>query len=120
MSLTISVHQRDPDSGELGPGLVVETGADLAGFESWRTSVYGSAAVRRRGAYFLPQLARSDLMLEGNDLVLFRTECASLLSDIAQLGADLGIDVERLRFRLSNILAATDQAIAIRGVVRLS
>ena len=109
MTLAISVHQRDPHSGDLGPNLLVEIGADLAGFEVWRTSVYGSAAVRQRGARFLPQLARGDLMLEGSDLVTFRKECADLIRDVAQLSSDLKVDVETLRFRLSNIAAATDQ-----------
>jgi hypothetical protein len=99
---------------------VVETGADLAGFESWRTAVYGSASVRRRGAIFLPRLAGADLLLEGDDLIPFRAECASLLRDVVQLGADLGIDVERLRFRISNIAAAAEQAISIGGVVWIS
>ena len=120
MTLVVSVHQRDPDSGELGPDLVAKSGAELAGFEAWRTSVYGSAAMRRRGAHFLPQLSRGDLVLEGNDLIPFLKECVDLLRDVAQLSSDLGINVETLGFRLSNIAAATNQAISIAGVVWIS
>lgn len=35
--------------------------SDLAGFESWRTSVWGSESVRALGARFFPTLARGDL-----------------------------------------------------------
>jgi hypothetical protein len=118
--LVVSVHQRDPVSGELGPDLVTETGAELAGFEAWRSSVYGSAAVRERGSHFLPQLARADLVLEGDDLIAFQKECAVLLRDVVDVSSDLNVDVETLRFRLSNIAAATDRAIAIGGVVWIS
>jgi hypothetical protein len=50
-----------------GPDLVTETGAELAGFEAWRSSVYGSAVVRQRGSRFLPQLAIADLVVETDD-----------------------------------------------------
>ncbi len=99
---------------------MTETGAELAGFEAWRSSVYGSAAVRERGSHFLPQLARADLVLEGDDLIAFQKECAVLLRDVVDVSSDLNVDVETLRFRLSNIAAATDRAIAIGGVVWIS
>ncbi|WP_230423502.1 hypothetical protein [Streptomyces radicis] len=35
--------------------------SDLAGFERWRTTVWGSDAVRSLGARFLPVLAEADL-----------------------------------------------------------
>jgi hypothetical protein len=120
VTLVVSVHERDPISGELGPDLVTGTGAELAGFEAWRSSVYGSAAVRRRGSQFLPRLAGADLLLEGDDLIAFQKECAVLLREIVELSADLDVDAETLRFRLSNIAAATEQAIAIGGVVWIS
>jgi hypothetical protein len=120
VTLAISVHQRDPNSGELGPDLVVEIGADLAGFENWRTAVYGAAAVQQRGARFLPRLATGDLTIEGADLLVFREECTVLLRDVAQLAIDLGVGVETLRFRIANMVAATDQAISVGGVVWIS
>lgn len=120
MTLLVSVHRRDALSGELGPDLVTATGAELAGFEAWRSSVYGSAAVRRRGSHFLPQLASADLVLEGADLTAFQKECAALLRDVVELSAELSVNVETLRYRLSNIASATEQAIAIDGVVWIS
>ena len=117
MTLSVSVHQRDADTGELGPDLVAEAGAGLGGFEVWRTSVYGSDAVRRRGAHFLPQLASANLMLEGDELALFRAECVGLIGDVQQLGIELGVGPETLSHRLSNFVAAADQAMLVGGVV---
>lgn len=120
MTLVVSVHQCDPGSGEVGPSLALKPGAELAGFEVWRTAVYGSAAMRRRGARFLPQLATSDLLLESSDLLAFQQECADLLRDIGPLSAELGLDVQTLKLRLSNIAAAVDRAISIGGFVWIS
>jgi len=120
VTLAISVHQRIAGSGELGPNLVIEPGADLAGWEVWRASVYGSAAVRRRGARFLPQLAHADLVVEGDELFAFREECLALLGDVGTLASELEVDLEALRFRLSNIAAATERAISSGGVVWIS
>jgi hypothetical protein len=119
MSLDVSVHRRDPTSGELGPDLVVETGANLAGFENWRTNVYGSHSVRQR-ARFLPQLATGDLVIEGADLVPLLEECVHVLRDIDAIANDVEVDVETLRFRVANIAAATARAISISGVVWIS
>ena len=120
MSLAVSVHQRDPESGKLGPDLVVGPGASLAGFEVWRASVYGSDSVRRRGARFLPQLASGDLLVEGETLAPFKAECAGLVADAEQLSAELGIDAETLKNRFSNLAAAADQATLVAGVVWIS
>jgi len=120
VTLSIGVHRFDPNSGELGPDLIVEPGAALAGFEIWRTSVYGSASVRQRGARFLPQLATGDLLIEGADLFAFQEECAFILRNVVEVASDVGVDVETLRFRLSNMVAAADQAISIGGAVWIS
>jgi len=120
VTLTVSVHQRAPDSGELGPDLLVDAGAELAGFEAWRTSVYGSEAIIQRGARFLPRLVSADLIIEGSDLIPFQAECTGLIRDVERLGAELGIDAGTLRLRLSNVAAATKRAILIGGVVWIS
>jgi len=120
MTLAISVHQRTAGSDELGPNLVTETGAELAGWEVWRSSVYGAAAVGRRGARFLPRLASADLVVEGDELFAFQKECQALLSDVGSLALELQVDVEALRFRLSNIASAIDCALSIGGVVWIS
>lgn len=92
----------------------------LAGFEVWRTTVYGSVAVRLRGAHFLPRLAHQDLMVEGEDLVAFVSECAILLAEVGSIAAEIDVDVETLRFRITNLLRAAEKAQTIQGVVWVS
>lgn len=82
--------------------------------------VYGSAAVRLRGAHFLPELAHQDLMIEGADVVVFISECAALLADIDSLAAETCVGVEDLRFRITNLLRAAEKAQTIHGVVWIS
>ncbi|MCM6778442.1 hypothetical protein NDR87_33650 [Nocardia sp. CDC159] len=51
---------------------------NLAGFESWRTEVWGSAAVRELGARFFPVLAEDNLWVEPDEVLEFAGECARL------------------------------------------
>ena len=62
----------------------VAAGHDLAGFESWRRSVWGSQLVRSLGAEFFPWLAHGDLRVEPGEVALFASECA-LLRDHLEL-----------------------------------
>ena len=60
---------------------VPEGVSDLAGFESWRTTVWGSEAVRSLGAEFFPVLATGDLTVPPEQVPDFRRECAALRAD---------------------------------------
>src|SRR4051794_36180281 len=57
---------------------VPEGSYDLAGFESWRQEVWGSAATIALGAHFLPQLDGSDLYVQPDEVDAFAAECALL------------------------------------------
>lgn len=46
-----------------------------AGFESWRTEVWGSPQVRALGAEFCPRLAAGDLFIESAQVRRFQSEC---------------------------------------------
>jgi hypothetical protein len=117
VTLAVSVHRVDPTTGALGPDLIAEPGADLGGCEGWRTKVYASGPVRRRGATFLPTLANANLSIEGSHLDLFRAECARLLVDATDLSAELGVDPDSLAHRLRNFVHACDLARTVEGVV---
>jgi len=82
--------------------------------------VYGSPAMKRCGALILPRLATGDLLIEGPELLVFQQECQLVLRHVAVLAAELGLDVEQLRFRLSNIANGADLAVSIGGVVWVS
>ncbi|MFE7395037.1 hypothetical protein ACFU9K_49015, partial [Streptomyces sp. NPDC057582] len=51
---------------------VPEGCSDLAGFERWRTSVWGSEVVRSLGATFFPVLADADLQVAAGQVPEFR------------------------------------------------
>jgi hypothetical protein len=89
---------------------------ELAGFESWRTSVWGSEAVKQLGLTLLPSLAVRDLYVSGQALddldEEVRTLQDSLRSVVNALLAD-GVHIvasvdpyETVRSRLANIAEA--------------
>ena len=120
MTLSVTVHRRDPETGDLVQEPDDQPGATLAGFESWRQVVYGSPAIKDRGARLLPHLESNDLFIEGADLAELRMEVRRLLADVEVIAIETGTDFEMLRFRLANLLKAADRAEAIGGIVWIS
>jgi hypothetical protein len=60
--------------------------SELAGFENWRTEVWGSAAVCALGATVFPQLAVRDLyVMPGRQLNDFRRECRLLRAHLDEI-----------------------------------
>lgn len=139
MSLIVSVFVKD------GVGAAVpdkEAGSSLAaGFENWRTRVWGSAQVRALGAKYFPRLAGSDLYVDAGDVAAFLRECALLREhlDVIAAAVDLscqpGIAVStatgsvtavagspevfrgQVSLHLANIEAAARHALEIGGYV---
>jgi hypothetical protein len=72
VSLRVYVVVPDADGREskLGESLA-------AGFESWRTHVWGSAQVRALGAEFFPRLASGNTVrIQAHQVAAFQRECA--------------------------------------------
>jgi hypothetical protein len=115
---------------------------ELAGFENWRTEVWGSAAVRALGATIFPQLAVRDLhVMPGRQLNDFRRECRLLrahldeIADAVDLTSQQGITITKtgvikpgetreafraaLSQHLANIEAAIRRAKKVRGGVSI-
>ncbi|SEF54313.1 hypothetical protein SAMN05216223_101285 [Actinacidiphila yanglinensis] len=120
------------DVFQVGPGgaaqvLDVPPGcSDLAGFERWRTTVWGSDAARSLGARFLPVLAEGDLYVWPGQVGEFLDECALLRAGLDALvpglaGADPGRAPaehrRRISARLANIEAAARRALREDGGV---
>jgi hypothetical protein len=129
-------------SGQIETLPEVPDASQLAGFENWRTEVWGSAAVRALGATIFPQLAVRDLyVMPGRQLNDFRRECRLLrahldeIADAVDLTTQQGITVtttgvirpgesrEALRAalsqRLTNIEAAIRRAKKVHGGVSI-
>ena len=93
---------------------LIEIGSpeSMAGPESFRTSFYGSAEMRALGATLLPELAKSDLWVERDDLNQLEREVQVALTHFqSHLHSDTYVH------RLQNILAAIEIAKAKNGGV---
>jgi hypothetical protein len=90
---------------------------ELAGFESWRTNVWGSPIVISLGCTILPQLRRHNLYCAGDDVrrLLDDTQCIlDHLSIIAQATDNLE---ETIAYRTRNINDAARWALENGGGV---
>lgn len=113
MSLRVDVFVISP-TGERKVLDVPEGHSDLAGFERWRTTVWGSPKVRTLGARFFPTLVGNDLTVEPADVPAFLAECALLRANLLAIGADRSEDVG---IRLANIEQACHRAQEVGGGV---
>ncbi|MFD3518905.1 hypothetical protein [Streptomyces sp. NPDC058653] len=86
--------------------------SDLAGFERWRTTVWGSEVVRSLGAQFFPVLAEADLYVEAGQVPEFRRECALLRENLEEIvaGGSPVRTAEELRRQISERLANIEDA----------
>jgi hypothetical protein len=120
MSLVVSSFWRDPVSGELEEHTDWSDGHHMAGAEVTRWELWGSAAVRRRAASFLPQLAEADLWVGANDLDVFEAEVRRLAADLDGLEAETGRRRDLLAHYLDNFLRAIEHARASGGGVNIT
>ncbi len=121
MSLVVSAHWRDPATGEVQHFTDWDAGHSLAGVESARWELWGSEAVKRRGATFLPRLSKCDLWVGPEELEAFVAEVRGLLADVDGLRAELGRGPDcSLPQYLHNFLRAAEYARAKGGGVNIS
>jgi hypothetical protein len=113
MSLTVQV---------FGPDGALEA-PEPAGFQSYRTVVWGSQAARDLGARFFPQLAFGDLRVQPGEVEDFEKECALLrahLDTIAPPDEQGRSRCETVAERLTIIEAAAARARSLGGGVVIS
>jgi hypothetical protein len=105
MSLTVSVYVRD------GSGKSIKDealgGSLAAGFENWRTQVWGSPEARALDAEHFPQLAGADLCVGAGEMTAFLRECAPLCEHLDVIAT----------LHLANIEAAARRALEVGGEV---
>lgn len=122
MSLLVHAYVLD-DQGERHLLDPPAPGGDLAGFEQWRTTVWGSAAVRALGARYFPVLDQADLTVAVHEVAEFRDECALLRTHLAAIApqADRWHTrewyVDTVSERLAHIEAVAEQAVRVGGGV---
>jgi hypothetical protein len=91
----------------------------LAGFESYRTKLYGSQASKVLGLSLLTRLGSGDLYAEGADLQRLKAEVDLALANLDMFEAEAGAPSKELRRRFENILKAISRASQVEngGVV---
>ncbi|MET9610575.1 hypothetical protein ABZZ17_36785 [Streptomyces sp. NPDC006512] len=92
-----------------------EYGDTLAGFESTRTRLWGSEAIRALGARFFPRLDGCDLRVEREELDDFLAECEALRPHLGHLAEQGGYDADYVTQRFDNIVTAALRAKAVDG-----
>lgn len=90
---------------------------ELAGFETWRNKLYGSAIAIKLGCKILPQLRKHDIYCFGEDVPQLLKDCQIMLEHLSLIGLETQIDEEVIEFRVGNIRAATEWALANGGGV---
>ncbi|MBR7838446.1 hypothetical protein KDL01_34590 [Actinospica durhamensis] len=91
MTLSVHVFTSGPDGAMEFP-VDEPHGRTLAGFESWRRTVWGSERVRALGAAYFPRLAHEDLYIEPGLVVELQRECALLRANLQVVAG--GLDSE--------------------------
>ncbi|MGW0605098.1 hypothetical protein [Streptomyces sp. NPDC002640] len=112
MSLTVHAMVVDAD----GTWRIVDPPDDpyeSAGFESWRTRVWGSQAVRSLGAVFFPVLAHEDLVVRPDELPAFHRECLLLREKLEEIvtGTEPVRSVEEHRWAIAERLRIIDEVV---------
>ncbi|MFC8228600.1 hypothetical protein [Streptomyces sp. NPDC057287] len=96
---------------------------DSAGFESWRTRVWGSEAVRSVGAAFFPVLTDADVQVQPEQVPALLRECALLSGNLGMIAASIDAGQTRTDYhdavsdRLANVEDAARRALAVGGGV---
>jgi hypothetical protein len=122
MSLLVDVFVVGSD-GEMQVLDVPAGSSDLAGFERWRTRVWGSEVVRSLGARLFPVLAGADLQVDVEQVPAFLRECILLRENLEKIvaGTIPARTVEEHRDvisrRLANIEDAARRAQTVGGGV---
>lgn len=93
----------DELTGKFSGEIPLSAGAELAGPEQWRNSVYGSPKSVELGLSLLCTLKHENILVLGSDIVTLKTETITLLN---ALDHD-----ETYQHRLGNIIRACELAI---------
>ncbi|MFZ6641307.1 hypothetical protein ACO0LL_16270 [Undibacterium sp. TC4M20W] len=104
MTLIVSVMYVDELTGEFSGEIPLSPGAELAGLEIWRSSVYGSLKSVELGLSLLCTLKHQNILALGSEVVTLKNETISLLNALD--------NDQTYQHRLGNIISACELAIA--------
>jgi hypothetical protein len=116
MSLLVNAYQRD-NYGKIQILDPIDPSDELAGFESFRTTLYGGQVARSVGLRLLPMLGHQDLYVELGDLPRLRAEIELVMENLEQCSKETGVEVKVIQDRLQNVLKAVRRAEELQGGV---
>ena len=85
MTLIVAPFVRDPETGRAATLDRAAPGAELAGVEACRRTLWGSRAARRLGLVLLPALADDDLYVEAAELDALEREARLILAHLDEI-----------------------------------
>ncbi|MFF2774554.1 hypothetical protein ACFVU3_06565 [Streptomyces sp. NPDC058052] len=92
-------------------------GRDLAGFESTRVRLWGSAGMRALGTRFFPRLDGDDLRVLPEEVGDFLAECEAVRPHLPALAEQGGYEPHYVAARFDHIVAAAHRAREVGGGV---
>lgn len=108
MSLLVYPYLRDLDNGVITELDVVvsDNYSDSFGLESWRRRVWGAQALVEIGCELLPALRKTDIYIEGEELLQLERELKDVLRRLEELAPLLKVDANSLYYRIQNAFEA--------------
>ncbi|BDM81772.1 hypothetical protein [Acaryochloris marina] len=109
--MTLVIDLFDPSSGPYSYLNAIEY--DMAGFESYRTQLWGAQSLIRRGARYFPQLNDGDLFVYPEELDLFAAECHMIYADSVAIAQEIWrnkAQSARIQTYMKRFLSAIDLA----------
>ena len=89
----------------------------LAGFEVYRTEVYGSELAERLGFKVLPTLASGDIYAQGQEVNQLKAEAEIIMREALAFAEQFKNDAETIKYRADNIRKACIRARKMQGRV---
>ena len=100
---------------------IEEPNTGLFGFESWRTTLWGSAVIKNLGCEMLATLQEDDLFVTGRHVSILKEELLIIKENASMISAAIEfIDTESILFRVENALGFIEVAASNESVLGIS
>ena len=116
MSLLVNVYVLD-ENGKMLFRDSKNSSEELAGFEVYRTEVYGSELAKRLGFKVLPTLASNNIHAKGQEINQLKAEAEIIMREASAFAEQFKNDAETIKYRADNIRKACIRARKMQGNV---
>lgn len=116
MTLLVNVYVMD-EAGEMVEQEPKKASEEMAGFEVYRTTFYGSDLAKRLGLTLLPTLVVGNIYAEGKQINQLKAEAEVMLREAAAFAEQVGRDADHVEFYADNIRKACIRARKMQGRV---